>query len=467
MIVVGAAVALATAILSGNLHLEFSLLPDSRLATLFWWTALLYGSITYAALVWRVILWRRYRPMAPVADQSLPTLSVVIPAYNEGALVRQSILSTAASHYPAEKLEIIAIDDGSTDDTWLHIRAAAGEVDPAIRIVTHKQPRNLGKREALNHGFSVGSGDVFVSMDSDSVLHPDALRNGVAPLVRDPSIGCVAGCVEVLNPRQSWITRFLRCTFSLSFKFVRAYQSEFRGVFCTPGALSFYRANIIRKVKDEWVRQTFLGQPCTIGEDRALTNLILREGWMTTYQGNALVYSEMPHTYVGLCKMLLRWGRSNVRETVVMAPWLLTNFRTKYLRRFQFNMLLTIVTLFLPPVLILNSWLLLLTQSGYLLHQLGLVMIYAATTSIIYYMNEKDNEWVWLFAYEFFWTSCLSWIIPWSVITVKNTKWLTRGASLRQGAVVDSPSPRSFSLPSLLAPGDAPILHPAVASPSR
>jgi hypothetical protein len=130
-------------------------------------------------------------------------------------------------------------------------------------------------------------------------------------------------------------------------------------------------------------------------------------------------------------------------------------------------MILTTITLFLPPLMILNSWLMLLTQSGYLFHQLGVVMLYAATTSVIYYLNEKDSDWVWLFVYEFFWTTCLSWIIPWSVVTVKNTKWLTRGASLRQGAAIEYSPAGVAPIPRLLTPGDSPVLQPAVASPSR
>ena len=468
-VVITATLALIVAIASGKFHLDYRLLPDSRIATVFWWTALLYGSLTYAVMVWRIILWRRYKPMEGINDADLPTISVIIPAFNEGPLVRQSILSAATNDYPLEKMEIIAIDDGSSDDTWLHIRAAAADVDPRINVRTIKQPKNMGKREALYAGFKIARGSLFVTTDSDSILHPQALRNGVIPLVRDKTIGNVAGCVEVLNPRQSVITRFLKCSFNLSFKFVRAYQSEFRGVFCTPGALSFFRANVIRDVMDEWVSQTFLGQPCTIGEDRALTNIILRDGWMTAYQGNAKVFSEMPHTYGGLCKMLLRWGRSNVRETVVMMPWLFGRFRDQFLRRFQVNMILTIISLFLPPLLIFNSWLMMLTNSGYVMHQMGLVTLYAATSSVIYYFNEKDSDWIWLFVYEIYWTLALAWIIPWSVFTMKNTQWLTRGTDMRQGAAIKSQPKQGLAsaISALLTPGDSPVTGQAVASPSR
>ncbi len=444
-IIAAGVVGLILAIASGRVFERFTVLPKTHWGNLFWTTAFAYGGLMYAVLVWRIVLWRRYKPMESVTDEQLPFVSVIIPAFNEGALVKQSILSVAASNYPTDRLEIIAIDDGSSDDTWLHILTAARQGEKRVKIHTLRQPSNMGKREALRMGFKKGRGDVFVSIDSDSVIHRDALRNGVSPLVRDPRIGCVAGCVEVMNPHQSIFTRFLKCTFSLSFKFVRAYQNEFRGVFCTPGALSVYRAAFVRNVVDEWASQRFLGQTCTTGEDRAMTNLFLREGWLTAYQGNAVVWSKMPHTYIGLCKMLLRWGRSNIRETVVLFRFMFTRFRGAFLNTFRFNMILTAITLFLPPLLIANSMMLLLTSEGYVLHQLGIILTYAALMSVIYYKNERDLDWVWLFLYEFFWVPCLSWVIPYSCVTLRNTGWLTRqvgrpNASEGQEAISGTPA---------------------------
>lgn len=454
-VVVGAILAVA----SGKVFRHFSILPDNHLGNTFWWTALLYGSMMYVVLLWRLYLWRRYKPMASVSDAELPTISVLIPAFNEGALVKHSILSVASSNYPKNKLEIIAVDDGSKDDTWLHIRNAAAQVDSRIKMTTIKQPKNMGKRHALYLGFQQGRGDVFITIDSDSVIHPDALRNGVSPLIRDPRIGAVAGCVEVMNPRQSVVTRFLKTTFSLSFKFVRAYQNEFRGVFCTPGALSVYRADVVRDVAKEWLDQHFLGLPCTTGEDRAMTNLILREGWLTAYQQNSVVYSKMPHTYMGMVKMLLRWGRSNIRETIFLFRFMFTNFRDEYLHTFRFNMLLTALTLFLPPLMIFNSTLLLLTSTGYVMHQLGMILIYASTMSVIYYVNERDSDWVWLFVYEFMWVPGLSWIIPYSAFTLRNTGWLTRGNDLEVAPSKPAPAPARAPL----LPTGSGILEPAMA----
>ncbi len=424
LIVSGVLLIAAWGLLGGAGGLEIT--SASRGERIFWWIAGPYAMLTAIAMVWRVGLWLRYRPMPAVEEALLPSVSVIVPAYNEGRLVRDAIMAAAASDYPGDRLEIIAIDDGSTDDTWRQIQAASDSVGGRVRIHVLQQPRNMGKREALYRGFREARGDVFVTIDSDSILARDALRHAVSPLVRDPAIGCVAGCVRVLNPRQSIMTRFLKCYFSLSFDFVRAYQNAFRGVFCTPGALSVYRADAARALADEWLNQRFLGRTCTTGEDRAMTNLFLREGWQTAYQSSAVVHCKMPHTYADVVKMFLRWARSNIRETIFLYRFLFKPFRERHLTAFRVNMLLVLLALVLPPILIAQS--LTLASIGQIcsLHQLALVFVFASIMAGIYYRNERDSDWVWLLLYKLFWVACLSWILPYAALTLHNTKWLTR-----------------------------------------
>lgn len=431
LIVSGVLLIAAWGFLGGASGVELAHAPRGE--RIFWWIAGPYAILTAVAMVWRIGLWLRYRPMAAVDDARLPSVTVIVPAYNEGRLVKDAILAAAANDYPIDRLEIIAIDDGSTDDTWQQIRAAAAEIGERVRIRVLRQPQNEGKRRALYRAFTEARGDVFVTIDSDSILAADALRHAVSPLVRDPRIGCVAGCVRVLNPRQSMMTRFLKCYFSLSFDFVRAYQSAFRGVFCTPGALSVYRADAARGLADEWLNQRFLGRTCTTGEDRAMTNLFLREGWQTAYQGSAVVHCKMPHTYVDVVRMFLRWARSNIRETIFLYRFLFKPFRERHLAAFRVNMVLVLLALVLPPILIAQS--LTLASLGEIcsLHRLALVFAFASIMAAIYYRNERDSDWVYLLLYKLFWVLCLSWVLPYAALTLHNTKWLTRGKSDSSG----------------------------------
>ncbi len=426
-IVLAVAAVLVWTLGSGDFWRFHRLPSQTMLGLAFWSIAIPYGCVVFVSMIWRLGLWRRYRPMPSVEDSALPSVTVVIPAFNEGALVRHSIRSAAASRYPADRLEIIVVDDGSTDDTWQHIRAAVRELSEFVNVRAHRQPQNMGKRAALHLGFKRAAGDVLVTIDSDSVLEKDSLRNAVTPLIREPQIGCVAGCVQVMNPRQSVLTRFLKCYFSMSFKFVRAYQSEFRGVFCTPGALSVYRADAVKEVADEWLHQQFLGRPCATGEDRSMTNLLLREGWLTAYQGNAVVWTKVPHNYRDMVNMFLRWARSNIRETLFLWRFMFTDFRSRHLKTFRLNMIIVLLSLVMPPLLIAHSTALMVSSDGFALRYLGVMLIYAMITGLVYYRNERDSDWVWLLVYSFFWITCLSWILPYAATTLRNTAWLTRG----------------------------------------
>lgn len=117
--------------------------------------AALYGLLMLLFQGVRTVLWALYRPFAPL-EANLPTLTVIIPAYNEGAMVEHSLYSVARADYPREKLEIICIDDGSTDDTWEYI-AKAGRRFPGL-IKTIRFPANRGKKEGLYAGFTQGRG---------------------------------------------------------------------------------------------------------------------------------------------------------------------------------------------------------------------------------------------------------------------------------------------------------------------
>ncbi|HYX65455.1 MAG TPA: glycosyltransferase family 2 protein, partial [Burkholderiales bacterium] len=229
----------------------------------------------------RTVFWVRYRPFPAASLEEAPRLTVVIPAYNEGAMVEETIASVANALYPHERLEILAVDDGSTDDTWNYMRRAARRFPG--RVSTVRLERNRGKRGALAEAFRRARGEIVVTIDSDSVIEPGTLLAVVGPF-RDPRVGAVAGKVAVYNRRAGLIPRMLHVRFVLSFDFLRSAQSMFRTVYCCPGALAAYRLAVVREVLEPWEEQTFLGVPCTYGEDRALTNFILATGYDAVYQ---------------------------------------------------------------------------------------------------------------------------------------------------------------------------------------
>ncbi|MCK9375960.1 MAG: glycosyltransferase [Syntrophobacterales bacterium] len=369
----------------------------------------------------RTILWARYKPY-PLADGPLPSLTVIIPAYNEGAMVEKAIAAVAASDYPADRLEIVCIDDGSRDDTWLYIQRARRRFPHLVRL--RRFAANRGKKEALYAGFRQGRGEIFVTIDSDSLIAPDALRHLVAPLMHDARIGAVAGNVKVHNRHGSLMGKMQGVRF-VNLDYLRASQSAYRAVVCTPGSLSAYRRTALLPILTAWRRQTFLGAPCHHSEDRALTNFILRRGHYTYYQRTALVYTLVPETYAGVCKMYLRWERGNVRESCVQLGYLFTRYR-KY-------RVLPIVEFFMAqleyPLTLLFFGLLMASVAVYplILVKLLAVLGLASLVNLIYYLwLERDLEFIYGVIYAYYAFFLLQWIYPYACLTVRNRHWLTR-----------------------------------------
>lgn len=373
-------------------------------------------------LGFRTVLWFRYQPFAAAAMDEAPALTVVIPAYNEGPMVLQSIESVAAASYPRERLQVIVVDDGSTDDTWEHISRAAARHPGLVTAI--RFPRNRGKRAALAEGFRQGRGAVLATLDSDSVVERHALLALVGPF-RNARVGAVAGKVAVYNRREGLIPRMLHVRYVISFDLLRAVESSYGTVYCCPGALTAYRASLVRGALDEWLGQTFLGSRCTFGEDRAMTNLILARGYDTVYQRTAVVRTLVPLTYGKLCKMFLRWDRSYVREEIrfLRIVWkrpLASRFIALYDR---------IITNLRYPVQL--AVLLLLGALAWM-HPLMLLRILVAIGlmsffNMLYYLrSERSPDFLYGVVFSYYSAFAMFWIFPYAVLTVRARGWLTR-----------------------------------------
>ncbi|WP_428564522.1 MAG: glycosyltransferase family 2 protein [Solidesulfovibrio sp. DCME] len=405
---------------------------------LFSYTALSLGLSPLAAalLAWRIWLVWRYRPYAALPDARLPLATVVIPAYNEGRQVLETVRSVMASDYPADKLHILCVDDGSADDTWQWMRLAAREFPGRLRLL--RQPRNMGKRHALLAGFRQARGEVFVTIDSDSLVLPGTLRELISPFAASPRVGAVAGNVRVLNREGGAIPKMLDVSFTMSFDFLRRGQGAYGGVLCTPGALSAYRLGALAPVIEGWAEQTFMGQPANIGEDRALSNIILGQGLRVAYQKDAIVLTTVPTSYKGLYRMLLRWARSNVRECLVMLRFLPRRFRrgdsgAGWVRLAGFAELLL-----LPATEIVKVGglaVLCLAPVAGLSGLLAGCLVAAAVPAVTYQFRERGAfGLIWGVAYCFFWVFALSWITLWGLVTAARSGWLTRDLETPAGA---------------------------------
>lgn len=408
---------------------DFEVLQLNRLKSV-GGAALVYISLSllafkFAFLVLMLFRFLKYKPIHSVADEALPSITVIVPAFNEGRQVYDTLKSLVASDFPAEKLQLLAIDDGSEDDTWRWMQRAKAELGE--RVAIYQQPHNQGKRHALYRGFQLGSGEVFVTVDSDSIVKKDTLRNLVSPFALQADCGAVAGNVRVLNDKKAAIPRMLKVSFVFSFEFIRSAQSTMGSVLCTPGALAAYRRQAVMTCLPEWINQQFMGQPSDIGEDRAMTNMILKQGYKVLFQRNAHVLTKLPEHYRGLYRMFIRWERSNVRENLMMSKFAFTNFRpgAKWGPRVLLaNQWLQMLTTY--PVLLLMAYFLLTHPLLFLSSTLLSVLIFSSLPALFFARKYDSKEAVWAYVYSLFYTFGLFWIAPYAMATAARRGWLTR-----------------------------------------
>lgn len=370
----------------------------------------------------QALQWSGYREHALVARSALPSLTLVIPAYNEGAMVCESIASVLASDYPEDMLHVVAVDDGSSDDTYTHIAAMAA-LHPT-RVQAIRFACNRGKRAALAAGIDAATSDIVACLDSDSKVDISSLRHLVAPFV-DSGIGAVSGRVVVLN-QDGILGRMLQVQYTLAFDFARAAQSSYRTVCCCPGALSAFRRKIIVPHLPAWLTQRFLGRPVSHGEDQALTNIVLRQGLDTVYQRRAVVHTLAPTRYFQLCKMFARWDRSTIVEGFSFATFMFSAYRQRNRFLPALNFCLGAARLFTGSLGMAGLIVVLWREPAFIPLYLA-AFLGAATLAAMYYLwTERSAYFVYGILYALFSLVLLQWIFPYALVTVRDERWGTR-----------------------------------------
>ena len=272
---------------------------------------LIYGLVALSHIVVQMVLgdleYRRERRR--VYGTATPSVTVVVPAYNEDpALLHRCLLSIDRQDYP--DIEVIVIDDGSAnvrDVLPVHDDFGSGRFQVLL------QPRNTGKRNCQAVVFAHARSEIVVTIDSDTVLDHRAIRT-IVRRFDDPRVGAVSGSVEAINQRENLLTRLIAYRYWTAFNQERAAQSYFGVVLCASGPFSAYRRSIIDEVRERYVGQRFLGQPCTFGDDRHLTNLVLRLGHRVVYDAEARAHTHVPATLGAYVRQQTRWNKSFYRE---------------------------------------------------------------------------------------------------------------------------------------------------------
>ncbi|WP_313732026.1 glycosyltransferase family 2 protein [Cohnella nanjingensis] len=386
----------------------------------------LYSLIAAAFLLSRYLFGAFYRDV-PINPEYTPGVSIIIPCFNEEEWIHRTILSCVNQDYPIDKLEVIVVDDRSTDDSEARIRRVIEMVHQEAerfatrdRLKMHVLERNGGKRVALVKGVEMAKHDLVVFVDSDSFLEPTAIRHLVQPF-QDPRMGGVAGRTDVENKFTNAVTKLQTVRYYIAFRIMKAAESWFDSVTCLSGPLSCYRKDLILKHADAWLTQKFLGQPATFGDDRSMTNFILKTH-RTAYQDSAICSTIVPSKTNVFLKQQMRWKRSWLRESLRAGTFIW--------RKEPFMALFFYIGLIVPiaaPVIVLYNL-------GYvpLVHRvfpgtflMGLLMM-ALLMSLAHLLFRKSRLWVFGFVFCLFYEFVLLWQMPVAWVTFWKSTWGTR-----------------------------------------
>jgi len=241
-----------------------------------------------------------------------PTVSVLMPCFNEGKTVYETIESITKSNYPSDKFEIIAQDDCSVDDSYEWMLKAQRDF-PNTRIRTGRNEVNSGKARSVCNALQHSTAEIIISIDSDCIFHHDAIRELTACFA-EPNIGSVGGRVGVRNPNDNIITAIQTIIYYSAFQLYKISENYTRSVCCVAGCLFAIRRELLLRIEPLIRARNWFGIPVNQGEDRFLTHQTLLHGYGTYINNDALCWTTVPNTLSMLFKQQLRWRRSIVRD---------------------------------------------------------------------------------------------------------------------------------------------------------
>lgn len=265
--------------------------------------------VRYILLLWLGYLHhienRRRAFDAPLFE---PPVTIIVPVYNEEAVIGSALRSLLELRYPA--VEIIVVDDGSTDATFDRAVSLEGSYGTATLRVVSKT--NGGKASALNAGIALARHEFVLCMDGDSRLDPGTLHAAMRHFA-DPRVGAVAGNVKVVNRDNVW-TRLQALEYLEGLNMARRAQGFLRVVNIVPGPIGVFRRDVLIALGGY--------ETDTFAEDADITLKLLTAGWHVAYEEQAIAYTEAPEQFIDLVKQRYRWTRGILQALRKRFEWL-------------------------------------------------------------------------------------------------------------------------------------------------
>ena len=363
---------------------------------------------------------RESRLAKPVIAGTPPEVSVIIPAHNEAAVIVKSVERILESSYP--DLQVIVVDDGSTDGTTEVLEHAYGD-HPSVRIITIP---NGGKANAINVGLASARGSIVVALDADTLFEKDTITNLTRWFV-DPAVGAVAGNAKVGN-RINTITKWQALEYISAQNLERRALVTLGCMTVVPGAVGAWRREALEK----------LGRfpTNTLAEDQDLTISVQKAGYRVVFDSEAVAWTEAPDTFKGLMRQRFRWAYGTLQclwkhRDVTFRPRFGTLGLIAMPQVWLFQVLLTVMA---PLVDFMLIWQILHTGLDYLQHRdqfnpdnLGITFVYFLIFMLtdflavaIAFVIEGDENWrlmLWLGFQRVGYRQILYYVVVKSVVT--------------------------------------------------
>jgi hyaluronan synthase len=311
-----------------------------------------------------------------------PDITVVIPAKNEGEAIESVVRTVFKSNYPLSRMQVIVVDDGSTDHTWEGMKKAKRESGFSDHLELIKHEKNYGKRVALASAIARSTGEIVVCIDSDSFVDKDAIKLLVQPF-NDGRVTAVSGHGEAINKDEGLLPRLQHYWYAEMFRLLKGMESRFGCVSCCSGMLAAYRREAIIPLVNEWLKERPSAATPAIpsnlasgswvsrglasklikspGEDRILTAFALSgKGARVVYQSNAVVRTIVPNSSRQFLRQQLRWTRAWIHGSVLSSRFMWRKSFPASIVSYLFQFLLilspAIVVLWLFVVPLRGEW---------------------------------------------------------------------------------------------------------------
>jgi hyaluronan synthase/N-acetylglucosaminyltransferase len=349
---------------------------------------------------------------------------VIIPVYNETKQILSEVFQYASlTMKQLPSIRLVIVDDGSNNPQEikeLYQHYFANLQDRAELVVQ----LNGGKREAQIEGLSYldVSCKYVITVDSDTIIQPKQVQTLIQS-IENTQAGAVTGDAVVANKNVNLLTRLISLRYYLAFNLERASQSVFGSVLCCTGVFTIYNRDLLETVKEDYLNQSFLDHRCTYGDDRHLTNLVLKQDEKVLFEKEAWCHTFVPETVPDYIRQQIRWNKSFFREFTVSVRNL-----SKMSLYSAFTLLAQPLLLILFPLSLANA-LALITSNGYYAWQyLVIIIVMGLLNSLYGFIFTSSRQFILFPIYSLLHLFVLFPIKLESLATLRNCSWSTRGS---------------------------------------